>query len=230
MSLAAYRVHDGVDVALHDPFGGRLEQLLDRFAGRVLILSGRRSYAEQTVLWLRYLSGAPEVAARPGTSLHERGQAADLRIVDPAVAWPDVHAAAAEYGLRFPIVSEDWHVELDPAWTPATVPPDDPTEAPMTPRAPTLRPGTHDVWDYLFLPADGPVTLPDGRARWSSSTLVLGMAAEDANRTVVVYWPLMPGVTYQLDWAAPLLLTVPASGRVSVVGANVVVEHHGAVL
>lgn len=121
MSLTDYRVHTGVDVSLVDPLAERLQQLLDRFAGRVLIISGRRSYAEQTVLWLQYLGGG-NLAARPGTSNHERGLAADLRIVDPAVSWPEVHAAAGEVGLRFPIGSEDWHVEADPAWTPPTSP------------------------------------------------------------------------------------------------------------
>lgn len=128
MSLAEYRTSDAVDVSLVDPLASRLGQLLELYGGRVLIHSGRRSYAEQRVLWNSYLAGGT-LAARPGTSLHERGGAADLRIVDPAVAWPEVHAVAATYGLHFPLIShrEPWHVEADPTWQP-------PEEPDMTPQ------------------------------------------------------------------------------------------------
>lgn len=126
MSLTDYRVHDGVDVDLEEPLAGRLERLLTLFGGRVLIISGRRTYAEQQVLWEQYLAGGP-LAARPGTSLHERGAAADLRIVDSSVTWREVHLAAGTYGLRFPIAGENWHVEADPAWV-------EPEEHDMTPQ------------------------------------------------------------------------------------------------
>lgn len=123
MSLAEYRTSDSVDVSLVDPLASRLLPLLELFGGRLLIVSGRRSYAEQRVLWNRYLAGG-NLAARPGTSLHERGQAADLRIVDNAVSWPEVHNVAATYGLRFPIIGEPWHIESDPTWQPPEAEPD----------------------------------------------------------------------------------------------------------
>lgn len=123
MSLAEYRTSDAVDVSLVDPLASRLLALLELFGGRVLIHSGRRSYAEQRVLWNTYLAGG-NLAARPGTSLHERGAAADLRVVDGSVSWPDVHAVAATYGLRFPIAGEAWHVEADPIWQPPEEEPD----------------------------------------------------------------------------------------------------------
>jgi hypothetical protein len=126
MSLAEYRVHDGVDVGLVDPLADRLLRLLTLFGGRVLIISGRRSWAEQQVLWEQYLAGGP-LAARPGTSLHERGAAADLRIVDSSVTWREVHLAASTYGLAFPIAGENWHVQADPAWV-------EPEEHDMTPQ------------------------------------------------------------------------------------------------
>lgn len=126
MSLAEYRTSDAVDVSLVDPLASRLLQLLELFGGRVLVASGRRSYAEQRVLWNRYVAGG-NLAARPGTSLHERGAAADLRIVDDAVAWRDVHTIAATYGMHFPIPGEAWHVEADPTWQP-------PEEPDMTPQ------------------------------------------------------------------------------------------------
>lgn len=127
MSLAEFRTSSDVDVSLVDPLAARLLGLLEHFGGRVLIVSGRRSYAEQVVLWNRYLAGG-NLAARPGTSNHGRGRAADLRIVAPLgpepvgnedARWRPVHTEAAKRGLRFPIYTpqrEHWHVEADPAW------------------------------------------------------------------------------------------------------------------
>ena len=115
MSLAEYRVHDGVDVSLVDPFASRLLRVLELFGGRVLIISGRRSLAEQQKLWDAYLAGG-NLAARPGTSNHEKGLAADLRIVDASVGWVEVHNIARTYGIMFPIASEDWHCEADPSY------------------------------------------------------------------------------------------------------------------
>lgn len=140
-TLAEYRVHTGVDVALVDPFASRLLDLLESFAGRVLIVSGRRSYAEQQVLWLRYLAGG-NLAARPGTSNHERGAAADLRIVAEGVTWAEVHAAAAARGLRFPIASEVWHIEPDPAWV-----------DPPAPEHPSLE--DHEMPGFQLVSDDG---------------------------------------------------------------------------
>ena len=130
MSLAEYRVSDDVDVSLVDPFASRLLKLLELFGGRVLIVSGRRSLAEQQALYDAYLAGGA-LAAKPGTSRHESGQAADLRIVDPSVQWREVHLAAETYGLRFPLLAlnEPWHCEPDPAYV------DPPEEDPdMTPQ------------------------------------------------------------------------------------------------
>ena len=126
MSLAEYRVSDSVDVSLVDPFAARLLRVLELFGGRVLIVSGRRTLAEQQRLWDAYVAGG-NLAARPGTSNHEKGSAADLRIVDSSVGWVDVHSIARTYGLRFPIASEDWHVEAEPSFV-------EPEEPDLTPQ------------------------------------------------------------------------------------------------
>lgn len=130
MTLADYRTSDAVSVALAEPFGTRLGGLLDHFDGRLLILSGWRSTAEQIVLygmrktyeldpeaWVRDFPGQPipAVAAFPGTSNHERGLAADLQLRD-GLTWRLVHAEAETRGLRFPVAGEDWHCEPDPAF------------------------------------------------------------------------------------------------------------------
>jgi len=150
MSLAEYRVHDGVDVSLVDPLATRLLRVLELFGGRVLIVSGRRSYAEQQALWEAYLAGG-NLAARPGTSNHERGMAADLRIVDATVGWSELHATAHTYGVHFPVLSEDWHCEADPAFV------DPPEEPEMTPQqlAHALG-GTLDGFGRVVIPlSDG---------------------------------------------------------------------------
>jgi len=126
MSLAEYRVSDSVDVSLVDPLAARLLRVLELFGGRVLIVSGRRSLAEQQKLWDAYVAGG-NLAARPGTSNHERGLAADLRIVDSSVGWADVHSIGRTYGLMWPIPSEDWHTEADPKF----VEPEDPDMTPQ---------------------------------------------------------------------------------------------------
>lgn len=219
-ALAGYRVHDGVDVSLVDPLAGRLEQLLDRFTGRVLIISGRRSYSEQVVLWERYLAGGP-LAARPGTSLHERGQAADLRIVDAAVSWGEVHDAAADVGLRFPIASEDWHIEADPAWVeppPVTIAPSEEDDMSLTIHRPHLRPGTTDVVDFPWLPEEGRLW----GVRQCSSTLVVAMATEAGNSMVTLNFDAGSPVSHQLAWGKPLVIGVPVAGMVSVSGENLV--------
>lgn len=128
MSLAEYRTSDAVDVSLVDPLAERLLGLLVHFGGRVLIVSGRRSWGEQQMLYLAYLAGGP-LAAKPGTSNHEHGAAADLRIVGD-VTWSQVHAEAAKRGLRFPVPGENWHTEIDPAWTPPT--PEEPDDMAMS--------------------------------------------------------------------------------------------------
>lgn len=148
MSLAEYRVSDAVDVSLVDPLAERLLGLLEHFGGSVLIVSGRRTWGEQQTLWLRYLAGGP-LAARPGTSNHEHGGAADLRIVGD-VTWRQVHTEAEIRGLRFPIPSEDWHVEIDQAWTPPTPEVEDMTPAQLA----------HALGPNAELGFDGVIRLP----------------------------------------------------------------------
>lgn len=92
-----------------------IEQLVARSNGRIYVVSGYRSIAEQQVLWTRALQqhGSAEAAddwvAPPGHSMHQRGLAADLG-GDPALA-----AALAErlsLPLWRPMSYEPGHFEL----------------------------------------------------------------------------------------------------------------------
>ena len=72
---------------------------------------GKRTFAEQTVLWNRY--GYPR-AARPGTSRHETGLAADVvtyRTRTSIGSVSKIRAALKKHGLCLPVPNEKWHVE-----------------------------------------------------------------------------------------------------------------------
>lgn len=88
------------------------------------IYSGARSVERQRELWEAALVkyGSPEEArkwvAPPGKSNHNHGSAADLsydgkslaQAPADVVAW--VHQNAGNYGLKFPLANENWHVEM----------------------------------------------------------------------------------------------------------------------
>lgn len=75
--------------------------------GNILsITSGFRSSAEQAVLYARYLNGTGNLAAVPGSSMHEKGLAIDH---SPA-SWA-MDASAGAFGLTHPVSGEPWHVE-----------------------------------------------------------------------------------------------------------------------
>lgn len=98
-------------------FAQQLQKLMGEAPGTITVTSGTRTNAQQTRLWEQALAkyGDPETAdnyvARPGTSNHEKGLAADLRFANDAVrSW--AHANAGRFGLVFPMSHEPWHVEL----------------------------------------------------------------------------------------------------------------------
>lgn len=97
-------------------FNSAVQKLIAASGGKIKVTSGKRSNAKQSQLWAAALKkyGDPEIAdnyvARPGTSHHEQGIAADLHFVDPATRqW--AHSVAGQYGLYFPMGHEPWHVE-----------------------------------------------------------------------------------------------------------------------
>lgn len=97
---------------LNAEFNSALQRLIKDSGGKVKIGSGYRSIAEQQVLYDRWKRGVPgqAQAAPPGKSNHNHGLAADLTYADDnSRKW--VHANAANYGLRFPMSYEPWHIE-----------------------------------------------------------------------------------------------------------------------
>lgn len=97
---------------LQPEFAGHLQEMIAASGGRLSITSGARSVQRQNELWQDALKkyGSPEAArkwvAPPGRSRHNMGLAADL---GGDLSW--AHAHAAQFGLRFPLGNEAWHVE-----------------------------------------------------------------------------------------------------------------------
>ncbi|HJR44838.1 MAG TPA: D-alanyl-D-alanine carboxypeptidase family protein [Actinomycetota bacterium] len=102
---------------LHPLLSAAVDRILTEASGRVHLVSGWRSRAEQAMLWADALAryGDAETAddwvARPGVSMHERGLAVDLG--------GDIDFAAAiierlDLPLHRPLTNEPWHFELRP--------------------------------------------------------------------------------------------------------------------
>jgi len=74
------------------------------------VRSGWRSHAHQAALYAAS-DRSGRMVAHPGGSQHEYGNAVDLSFggSDEAKRW--VHSHAHEYGLKFPMPYEDWHIE-----------------------------------------------------------------------------------------------------------------------
>lgn len=74
------------------------------------INEGYRSYAEQEKLYQAYLNGTGAVAAKPGTSNHEKGLAIDFVNTPGAYDW--LKANASKFGLyNYP--PEPWHYSIN---------------------------------------------------------------------------------------------------------------------
>ncbi len=96
---------------LHPLFLQQLLAFIAASGGKVQLGSGWRSYEEQAQLYADWLAGKPGQAraAPPGKSNHNHGLAMDLKYGPGGEEW--AHAHAAEFGLRFPMEDEPWHIE-----------------------------------------------------------------------------------------------------------------------
>ena len=70
------------------------------------ITSGHRTRAEQEKLYQAYLNGTGNLAAKPGTSNHEKGQAIDFTNTKGAWAW--LAKNAEKFGFKN-LKGEPWH-------------------------------------------------------------------------------------------------------------------------
>lgn len=74
------------------------------------IESGWRSRAEQEVLYQKYLNGTGNLAAKPGTSNHESGQAIDFKNTPGAFDW--LKKNAEKFGFQN-LPGEPWHYSVN---------------------------------------------------------------------------------------------------------------------
>jgi hypothetical protein len=77
----------------------------------ITITSGYRSYAEQEALYQRYLAGG-NIAAKPGQSNHERGEALDLTVNGVPIALAVPASVLARFGLHNPVRGDYPHTTL----------------------------------------------------------------------------------------------------------------------
>lgn len=120
-------VSSGVDLSLlHPRFVARLEAFFadDRIVGRVKVVSGCRSYAQQKRFYDLYKAGKGNLAANPDRKHGDGGwwrgsyhmeqadgfcYAVDFRITGGGLRTWEVNNVAAEYGLVKTVSSEWWH-------------------------------------------------------------------------------------------------------------------------
>jgi LAS superfamily LD-carboxypeptidase LdcB len=76
----------------------------------IVVVSGFRTMDRQRELYADYKEGRGHLAAVPGFSNHQSGQALDLAVQAPKVrAWLESHAA--DFGFRRTVPTEPWHWE-----------------------------------------------------------------------------------------------------------------------
>lgn len=101
-----------VDTAdLNPELQSKLNSLLDgarQQGANPQLTSGYRTNQQQTALYNSGNGGVP--VARPGTSLHEKGLAADVS--GDAKTMQILHSLAPQYGLEFPFTNDPVHVQL----------------------------------------------------------------------------------------------------------------------
>lgn len=83
------------------------QRIVAESGGRITISSGRRSTQEQQTLYERYRAGKGPLAAKPGTSKHEHGEAIDFG-GDMGL----LRQLATKYGLINSVPGEAWHWTL----------------------------------------------------------------------------------------------------------------------
>ena len=91
---------------INSPLVNRLARLAADKGINIVVNSGKRSKDEQAVLYEKYLRGEGNLAAKPGTSRHEFGDAIDTDSLNGIS-----NEELARYGLGRTVDGESWHIE-----------------------------------------------------------------------------------------------------------------------
>lgn len=89
----------------------RLARLAKYLGRRIHVNSGYRSNAEQQRLYDLYKAGQGPLAAKPGTSNHNRGTAIDAVVNGQNLGAVVTTKTLRRFGLHLPVSGEAWHVE-----------------------------------------------------------------------------------------------------------------------
>lgn len=88
--------------------GSRLNAMSAATHTPIHVASGRRTLAEQAILYAKYLAGTGNLAAKPDANApHVRGIAADI-----SPGREKFGSIAGRFGLGFTVPSESWHIQL----------------------------------------------------------------------------------------------------------------------
>jgi len=101
---------DGVSPALAEALSAAASEYFQATGKKIQVTSGRRDSQKQAKLYQDYISGkSPYPAAKPGTSKHERGLAADINRADADAM--DKMGILARHGLHRPVRGDPVHIE-----------------------------------------------------------------------------------------------------------------------
>lgn len=107
---------EGMSSSLKQGLASLLQSAPPEVKSGLEIFSGYRSKERQAELYAAAVKkyGSPEAASKwvapPGHSMHNTGNAADLKFASPDVRdW--LHQNAPKFGLHFPLSNEPWHIE-----------------------------------------------------------------------------------------------------------------------
>src|SRR5690606_18258144 len=93
-------------LGLEPSFGRKVKNVVNITRGRVYVVSGFRTRAQQAALYARYQAGRGNKAARPGTSMHEKGLAVDF-----GGQYRRYLGVIQSQGLLNTVPGEPWHFE-----------------------------------------------------------------------------------------------------------------------
>ncbi|MBT9587302.1 M15 family metallopeptidase [bacterium] len=119
-SVAGAKDVNGISVVtrMGKQIGARIAQQFDDMVAAakkdgvtLTITSGFRSRAEQERLYSAYKNGTGNLAARPGTSNHEKGDAIDFGGGQAAYDW--LAKNASKFGMHGNVPGEPWHYSLN---------------------------------------------------------------------------------------------------------------------
>lgn len=99
----------------------RLQAVAEEIGHDLFIREGKRTRQQQQKFWNQFVSRGyrPPLVARPGTSNHETGNAADVGVlptnqnIGVNQKWRN---ALRKHGLCLPVRGETWHVEVGHTW------------------------------------------------------------------------------------------------------------------